>query len=95
MPTDAAVPLRKCIATVALSGTLRDKLEACAAVGFDGVEIMEADLLTFEGSPADVRHICDDLGLTDRDLSAVPRLRSDAGAAACRAIWIAPNASSM
>ena len=48
-------PLRKCIATVALSGTLRDKLEACAAVGFDGVEIMEADLLTFDGSPADVR----------------------------------------
>ena len=51
----SAGPLRKCIATVALSGTLRDKLEACAAVGFDGVEIMEADLLTFEGSPADVR----------------------------------------
>jgi len=63
VPTDAAVPLRKCIATVALSGTLRDKLEACAAVGFDGVEIMEADLLTFEGSPTDVRHICEDLGL--------------------------------
>ena len=58
------VPLRKCIATVALSGTLRDKLEACAAAGFDGVEIMEADLLTFEGRPADVRRICDDLGLT-------------------------------
>ena len=46
--------LRKCIATVALSGTLRDKVEACAAVGFDGVEIMEADLLTFDGSPADL-----------------------------------------
>jgi 4-hydroxyphenylpyruvate dioxygenase len=57
-------PLRKCIATVALSGTLRDKLEACASVGFDGVEIMESDLLTFEGSAADVRKICDDLGLT-------------------------------
>jgi 4-hydroxyphenylpyruvate dioxygenase len=56
-------PLRKCIATVALSGTLRDKLEACASVGFDGVEIMEADLLTFDGSPADVRKICEDLGL--------------------------------
>jgi 3-dehydroshikimate dehydratase len=71
-------PLRKCIATVALSGTLRDKLEACAAVGFDGVEIMEADLLTFEGSPADVRKICDDLGLAIeiyqpfRDFEAMP-----------------------
>jgi 4-hydroxyphenylpyruvate dioxygenase len=74
----SAVPLRKCIATVALSGTLRDKLEACAAVGFDGVEIMEADLLTFEGLPADVRKICDDLGLTIeiyqpfRDFEAMP-----------------------
>lgn len=71
-------PLRKCIATVALSGTLRDKLEACAAVGFDGVEIMEADLLTFDGSPADVRQICADLGLTIevyqpfRDFEAMP-----------------------
>ena len=71
-------PLRKCIATVALSGTLRDKLEACAAVGFEGVEIMEADLLTFDGSPADVRQICADLGLTIevyqpfRDFEAMP-----------------------
>ena len=70
--------LRKCIATVALSGTLRDKLEACAAVGFDGVEIMESDLLTFEGSPSDVRHICEDLGLRIeiyqpfRDFEAMP-----------------------
>jgi 4-hydroxyphenylpyruvate dioxygenase len=72
------VPLRKCIATVALSGTLRDKLEACANAGFDGVEIMEADLLTFEGTPADVRRICHDLGLTIeiyqpfRDFEAMP-----------------------
>jgi 4-hydroxyphenylpyruvate dioxygenase len=63
---------------VALSGTLRDKLEACAAVGFDGVEIMEVDLLAFDGSPADVRRLCDDLGLTIevyqpfRDFEAMP-----------------------
>ncbi len=63
---------------MALSGTLRDKLEACASVGFDGVEIMEADLLTFEGSAADVRKICDDLGLVIeiyqpfRDFEAMP-----------------------
>ena len=70
--------LRKCIATVALSGTLPDKLEAAAAVGFDGVEIMEADLLSFDGSPADVRRICADLGLAIdlyqpfRDFEAMP-----------------------
>ncbi len=57
------MPLRKCIATVALSGTLPEKLEAAAAVGFDGVEVMEADLLSFDGSPADVRRIADSLGL--------------------------------
>ncbi|MGI4954196.1 MAG: hypothetical protein ACRYGM_20525, partial [Janthinobacterium lividum] len=54
--------LRKCIATVCLSGTLAEKLEAAAAAGFDGVEIFEADLLAFGGSPADVRSICEGLG---------------------------------
>lgn len=72
---------RKCIATVALSGTLPDKLEAAAAVGFDGVEVMEGDLLSFDGSAADVRRIADDLGLTIdlyqpfRDFEAMPDLR--------------------
>ena len=71
-------PLRKCIATVALSGTLPEKLEAAAAVGFDGVEIMEADLLSFDGSPADMRRIADSLGLgidlyqPFRDFEAMP-----------------------
>ncbi len=73
-----APPLRKCIATVALSGTLQDKLEAAALVGFDGVEVMEADLLAFEGSPADIRRIASDLGLAIdlyqpfRDFEAMP-----------------------
>ncbi len=71
-------PLRKCIATVALSGSLPEKLEAAAAVGFDGVEVMEADLLSFDGSPADVRRITDSLGLAIdlyqpfRDFEAMP-----------------------
>jgi 4-hydroxyphenylpyruvate dioxygenase len=48
-------PLAKSIATVSLSGTLPEKLEAAAAIGFDGVELFENDLLTFDGSPEDVR----------------------------------------
>ncbi len=52
------------IATVSLSGTLPEKLEAIAAAGFDGVEIFENDLLYFEGSPREVRRITADLGLT-------------------------------
>jgi 4-hydroxyphenylpyruvate dioxygenase len=56
-------PLPKSIATVSLSGTLPEKLEAAAAIGFDGVEIFENDLLTFEGSPQDVRYLAESLGL--------------------------------
>ncbi|MBV9653360.1 MAG: sugar phosphate isomerase/epimerase and 4-hydroxyphenylpyruvate domain-containing protein [Acetobacteraceae bacterium] len=70
--------LPKSIATVSLSGTLTEKLEAAAAVGFDGVEIFENDLLNFDGSPGDVRRICDGLGLRIdiyqpfRDFEAMP-----------------------
>ena len=70
-------PLRS-IATVCLSGGLADKLDVAARVGFDGVEIFEADLLTFDGSPAEVRRIAADLGLAItifqpfRDFEAMP-----------------------
>jgi 4-hydroxyphenylpyruvate dioxygenase len=66
------------IATVSLSGTLPEKLEAAAAIGFDGIEIFENDLLTFDGSPDDVRAIAADLGLAItlfqpfRDFEAMP-----------------------
>src|SRR5919202_4910546 len=57
------MPLRKAIATVCLSVTLPDKLEAAAAAGFDAVEIFENDLLTFEGSARDAGRMAADLGL--------------------------------
>jgi 4-hydroxyphenylpyruvate dioxygenase len=56
--------MRHSIATVSLSGMLREKLQAAAAAHFDGVEIFENDLLQFPGTPADVRRMCEDLGLT-------------------------------
>ena len=55
--------MRRGIATVSLSGMLREKLEAAAAAGFDGVEIFENDLLMFPGAPREVRTVCADLGL--------------------------------
>ena len=70
--------LRKAIATVALSGTLADKLEAAALVGFDAVEVMEADLLSFDGMPSDLRAMAEDLGIAldlyqpFRDFEAMP-----------------------
>jgi 4-hydroxyphenylpyruvate dioxygenase len=57
-------PFKKSIATVSISGTLAEKMEAAAAIGFDGVEIFENDLLTFDGSPKDIRYLAESLGLT-------------------------------
>ena len=51
------------IVTVSLSGGLAEKLEAIAAAGFMGVEIFESDLLSFNGTPRDVRHMAESLGL--------------------------------
>lgn len=56
--------MQTAIATVCLSGTLREKLEAISAAGFTAVEIFENDLLYFNGTPAEVRRLTDDLGLT-------------------------------
>jgi 4-hydroxyphenylpyruvate dioxygenase len=51
------------IATVCLSGTLAEKVEAIAAAQFKGVEIFENDLLSFNGTPAEARLLIEDLGL--------------------------------
>ena len=55
--------MRRSIATVSMSGTLRDKLEAIAAARFDGYEIFENDLLYNDASPAEVGALAADLGL--------------------------------
>jgi 4-hydroxyphenylpyruvate dioxygenase len=78
-PTQPApVRLPRAIATVSLSGTLPEKLDAAATIGFDAVEIFESDLLTYDGSPADIRRIAEDLGIAIvlyqpfRDFEAMP-----------------------
>ncbi|QEW00031.1 sugar phosphate isomerase/epimerase and 4-hydroxyphenylpyruvate domain-containing protein [Microbacterium caowuchunii] len=55
--------MKTSIATVCLSGTLSEKLHACAAAGFDGVEIFEPDLVAAPESPAEVRALTARLGL--------------------------------
>jgi 4-hydroxyphenylpyruvate dioxygenase len=55
--------LRRSIATISLSGTLPEKLEAAAAARFDAVEIFENDLLFFDGPARAVRQMAADLGL--------------------------------
>lgn len=70
--------MKTSIATVSISGDLREKLEAIAAAGFDGVEIFENDFLAFDRSPAEVRAMVADLGLEItlfqpfRDFEGVP-----------------------
>ncbi|WP_235869498.1 sugar phosphate isomerase/epimerase and 4-hydroxyphenylpyruvate domain-containing protein [Veronia nyctiphanis] len=51
------------IATVCLSGTLRQKIEAIAKAGFRGIEIFENDLITHTGSVHEIRSMLDDHGL--------------------------------
>ncbi|QIK63647.1 sugar phosphate isomerase/epimerase and 4-hydroxyphenylpyruvate domain-containing protein [Leucobacter viscericola] len=55
--------MRTSIATVCLSGGLVEKLHACAAAGFDGVEIMDSDLIAAYESPEEIRALCARLGL--------------------------------
>lgn len=56
--------MKTSIATVCLSGTLRQKLRAAAAAGFDGVEIFEQDLVVAPESPEQIRDYAHRLGLT-------------------------------
>ena len=51
-PPSAPVARALDIATLCLSGTLEDKLEAAAAAGFDGVEIFEDDVIVSASTPA-------------------------------------------
>ncbi|HEY6861339.1 MAG TPA: bifunctional sugar phosphate isomerase/epimerase/4-hydroxyphenylpyruvate dioxygenase family protein [Pseudolabrys sp.] len=55
--------MKTSIATVCLSGGLSEKLEAIADAGFRGVEIFESDLLSYNGTPAEVAKEMADLGL--------------------------------
>ncbi len=75
--------MQTAIATVSLSGALDEKLEAIAAARFKGVEIFENDLLSFNGTPADVREIIAGLGLQPvtfqpfRDFEGMPADRRE------------------
>ncbi|MBX9463470.1 MAG: sugar phosphate isomerase/epimerase and 4-hydroxyphenylpyruvate domain-containing protein [Aquamicrobium sp.] len=55
--------MKTSIATVSISGDLKEKLAAIAEAGFDGVEIFENDFLAFDESPAEVGRMVRDHGL--------------------------------
>src|ERR1044072_5109256 len=56
--------MKTSIATVSISGSLIEKLHACAAAGCDGVEIFEPDLIASDHSPEEIRTLARRLGLS-------------------------------
>jgi 4-hydroxyphenylpyruvate dioxygenase len=85
--------MKRCIATVSLSGALEDKLQAVAAANFDGVEIYENDLVNSGASPRAIQALAQSLG------SALTCFSHSATWKACQttcsaAIWIVLNANS-
>src|SRR5258708_3230661 len=77
--------MKTAIATVCLSVGLDEKLLAIANAGFKGVDIFENDLLSFNGTPRDVRRAAVDLGLEIitfqpfRDFEGMPPEKRDRG----------------
>ena len=71
--------MKHSIASVCLSGNLKQKIEAAAAAGFRGIEIFENDLLLYDASPAVVRRIAEDNNIDIialqpfRDFECMPR----------------------
>ncbi len=55
--------MKTSIATVCLSGDLREKLAAIAAAGFEGIEIFENDFLAYDAPPREVGAMVRDHGL--------------------------------
>lgn len=83
--------MKTSIATVSISGSFDEKLEAIAAAGFDGIEIFEQDFISSDHSPRDVGRMVRDAGLEItlfqpfRDFEGLPEpYRSRAFARAAR-----------
>jgi 4-hydroxyphenylpyruvate dioxygenase len=66
--------MKKSIASVCLSGDLRQKFDAASRAGFTGVEIFENDLMLFDEAPGVVRQMAEGLWSHDHCAAAVSRL---------------------
>jgi sugar phosphate isomerase/epimerase len=56
--------MKTAMATVSLGGGLEEKIDAIAAAGFDGIELLDADLRGSSMSAGECARRCADLGLT-------------------------------
>ncbi|MEO5619957.1 MAG: sugar phosphate isomerase/epimerase, partial [Cypionkella sp.] len=55
--------MKTSIATVSISGAFREKLDAIAKAGFDGIEIFEQDFIASDHAPRDIGAMVRDAGL--------------------------------
>ncbi len=55
--------MKTSIATVSISGNLREKLDAIAKTGFDGIEIFDQDFIADTGTPREIGDMIRDHGL--------------------------------
>lgn len=55
--------MKTSIATVSISGNLREKLAAIAKAGFDGIEVFEQDFISDAGTPCEIGNMIRDHGL--------------------------------
>ena len=55
--------MRTSIATVSMGGLLRDKLDAIAGAGFEGVELFETDVIASDRTPEEIATQVRDLGM--------------------------------
>jgi 4-hydroxyphenylpyruvate dioxygenase len=83
--------MKTSIATVSISGSFTEKLDAIAAAGFDGIEIFEQDFIASDFTPSEVGRMVRDRGLEItlfqpfRDFEGLPEpYRSRAFARAAR-----------
>ncbi|HUG61325.1 MAG TPA: TIM barrel protein [Methylomirabilota bacterium] len=83
--------MKTSIATVSVSGSFREKLQAIAQAGFDGIEIFEQDFIASDLSPIEVGRVVRDHGLEItlfqpfRDFEGLPEpFRTQAFARAAR-----------
>ncbi len=73
--------MKRSIASVCLSGDLRQKIEAVAEAGYDGIEIFENDFMLFGETPATVRRMVEDAELEIvafqpfRDFECMPKAK--------------------
>ena len=83
--------MKTSIATVSISGSLVEKLHACADAGFDGVEIFEPDLIASDHSPEEIRGLARRLGLSLDLYQPLRDIEGVSGEPPCRFLETAPG----